>query len=696
MLPSKVVRKKAGRFVPVLLAGLILAACTGQGPQAPAVNVQGPATGTSDYYLQQVQQSPDDNKADWQLLAIRALLNEGKYPQANQQMSQLPQQLSDVQRLELQLLTAQLRLGGQDIATAQEILAKLDPAAMSKDQQQRYYGLKIAASQGRPSLDLVRALIAQEPLLSDKAQQDNIDATWQALQQLPPEQMSSLVINADENTLQGWLDLLSIYKANRTDPDMLKAGISDWQTRYPQNPAAKTLPTALGQVQNFQPASTGKIALLLPLSGQAQVFASAIQKGFNDAKNGLLNAAPASAIGSAQNPVSLASGDAQSGAGAADNAQNVAAPASDTQNADANAVVSPSAVPADNADAQPQAAAPTPASVSTAPASNAEVKVYDTSSQPIQQVLAQAQQDGATLVVGPLLKSSVQQVADASTPLNVLALNEPETIQNHPNLCYFALSPEDEARDAAHHIWQQGKRMPLMLVPRSSLGDRVSKAFAQEWQTLGGGTVLQQSFGSTAELKQGINSGAGISLSGTPVAAAPSEPQGVTIAGLTIPAPQSSAPTEAAASSGGSVDAVYIVATQSELQLIKPMIAMRVSSRSNVALYASSRSFQAGAGPDFRLEMEGLQFSDIPLLSGANPGLMQQAARSFNNDYSLVRLYAMGIDAWTLANHFSEMRQMPGFHIDGNTGQLSATQDCVINRKLTWSQYRQGQVVPAS
>lgn len=682
--------------MPVLLAGLILAACTGQGPQAPAVNVQGPATGTSDYYLQQVQQSPDDNKADWQLLAIRALLNEGKYPQANQQMSQLPQQLSDVQRLELQLLTAQLRLGGQDIATAQEILAKLDPAAMSKDQQQRYYGLKIAASQGRPSLDLVRALIAQEPLLSDKAHQDNIDATWQALQQLPPEQMSSLVINADENTLQGWLDLLSIYKANRTDPDMLKAGISDWQTRYPQNPAAKTLPTALGQVQNFQPASTGKIALLLPLSGQAQVFASAIQKGFNDAKNGLLNAAPASAIGSAQNPVSLASGDAQSGAGAADNAQNVAAPASDTQNADANAVVSPSAVPADNADAQPQAAAPTPASVSTAPASNAEVKVYDTSSQPIQQVLAQAQQDGATLVVGPLLKSSVQQVADASTPLNVLALNEPETIQNHPNLCYFALSPEDEARDAAHHIWQQGKRMPLMLVPRSSLGDRVSKAFAQEWQTLGGGTVLQQSFGSTAELKQGINSGAGISLSGTPVAAAPSEPQGVTIAGLTIPAPQSSAPTEAAASSGGSVDAVYIVATQSELQLIKPMIAMRVSSRSNVALYASSRSFQAGAGPDFRLEMEGLQFSDIPLLSGANPGLIQQAARSFNNDYSLVRLYAMGIDAWTLANHFSEMRQMPGFHIDGNTGQLSATQDCVINRKLTWSQYRQGQVVPAS
>ncbi|QHM78068.1 Penicillin-binding protein activator LpoA [Mixta theicola] len=697
MLPSKVVRKKAGRFVPVLLAGLILAACTGQTPQAPSVDIQGPAMGTSDYYLQQVQQSPNDNKADWQLLAIRALLNEGKYPQAGQQINQLPQSLSDTQRLELQLLTAQLRLGGQDVANAQGILAKLDPSAMSKDQQRRYYGLKIAASQGRPSLDLLRALIAQEPLLADKAHQDNIDATWQALLQLPPEQMNSLVINADENTLQGWLDLLNIYKANRSEPDMLKNGIRDWQVRYPQNPAAKNLPGALSQLQNYQPASAGRIALLLPLNGQAQIFAGAIQKGFFDAKNGVLKVV--SAPGSAQDPIALNDdGD--------DAAENPDAPQDGGGDRPADAVVSPAAAPVDAADgdasepqaaqAAPQEAVPAPAAA--APAGSVEVKVYDTSSQPVQQVIAQALQDGATLVVGPLLKNNVQQVADGSTPLNVLALNEPENIQNHPNLCYFALSPEDEARDAAHHIWQQGKRMPLLLVPRSSLGNRVSKAFAQQWQQLGGDTVLQQSFGSTAELKRGINSGAGISLSGTPIAPAVSEPQSVTIAGLTIPAPQQSGAAESAAAtgSGGSVDAVYIVATQSELQLIKPMIAMRISSRSSVALYASSRSFQAGTGTDFRLEMEGLQFSDIPLLSGANPALMQQAARSFNNDYSLVRLYAMGIDAWTLANHFSEIRQVPGYRIEGNTGQLSATEQCVINRKLTWSQYRQGQVVPAS
>jgi hypothetical protein len=38
----------------------------------------------------------------------------------------------------------------------------------------------------------------------------------------------------------------------------------------------------------------------------------------------------------------------------------------------------------------------------------------------------------------------------------------------------------------------------------------VANAFAQEWQQLGGGIVLQQKFGSSSELRAGINGGAGI------------------------------------------------------------------------------------------------------------------------------------------------------------------------------------------
>ena len=158
-------------------------------------------------------------------------------------------------------------------------------------------------------------------------------------------------------------------------------------------------------------------------------------------------------------------------------------------------------------------------------------------------------------MVGPLLKENVDQLSASTTTLNVLALNQPETPKDNLNICYFALSPEDEARDAARHIWEQQKRQPLLLVPRGAFGDRVAKAFNREWQKQGGQTVLRQDIGSAGELRQMVNSG-GIRMTGTPISSAPA-PQSVTIAGLTIPAPPSDVP----AATDGSVDAVYIVAT---------------------------------------------------------------------------------------------------------------------------------------
>ncbi|CNI72161.1 lppc putative lipoprotein [Yersinia enterocolitica] len=653
MLSSTFVRSKAG-LVPVVLAALILAACSGRAPQTPPpTNIQDEASANSDYYLQQLQQSSDDNKADWQLLAIRALLREGKLPQAAEQLGTLPANMSGTQRQEQQLLTAELLVAQKNNPAATDILGKLDATQLSANQQVRFYQAQIAANQGKATLPLIRAFIAQEPLLKDKAHQDNIDGTWQGLAQLTPQELNNIIINADENVLQGWLDLLHVYQDNKQDPDLLKAGIKDWQNRYPQNPAAKNLPTALTQVSNFSQASTAKIALLLPLSGSAQVFADAIQQGFTAAQNGL--------------PVNT--------------------PAPVTPDATAT-------TPTD-ATATPVTDIATPAPVANPVAtSNAQVKIYDTTTQPVAALLAQAQQDGATLVVGPLLKAEVEQLSTPPSTLNILALNQPEVSTNSQNICYFALSPEDEARDAAHHLWSQEKRMPLLLTPRGAFGDRVAKAFAEEWQKQGGQTVLQQNFGSTAELKQTINSGAGIRLAGQPVSVS-SAPTSVTIAGLTIPAPPVDAPV-VSTSAGGNIDAVYIIATPAELTLIKPMIDMATSTRSKPALFASSRSYQAGAGPDYRLEMEGIQFSDIPLMAGANPALMQQAAAKFANDYSLVRLYAMGIDAWTLSNHFAEMRQIPGFQVSGTTGDLTASADCVITRKLPWLQYRQGMVVPAA
>jgi len=696
MVPLTFLHNKVTRSLPLVLAALIFAGCGTQAPDQSAAHMEGTAQADSGFYLHQMEQSSDDTRINWQLLAIRALLKEGKTQRAAELFKQLPQTLSDSQRYEQFLLAAELKIAQNDVAGAKKILGNIDISVLDKNQQARFWQAAIAAEQGRPSLTLLRALIAQEPLLPAAEKQKNIDATWQTLSAMNPDQANALVINADENVLQGWLDLQRVWFDNRNDPDMLKAGIKDWQTRYPNNPGATMLPTQLVNVQNFKPASTSKIALLLPLGGQAAVFGRTIQQGFDAARNGTAavagNAVPAQVAQAAN------AGDVVSPSSAETNDLTTAQPVAVQEGTMQDPVQAPEttqpATAPDNSVQDPmQAPATAQAPQATAIANPAaEVKVYDTSTQPLDQVLNQVQQDGASIVVGPLLKNNVEELMKSNTPLNVLALNQPEQVQNRPNVCYFALSPEDEARDAARHIHEQGKQAPLLLIPRSQLGDRVATAFAEEWQQLGGGIVLQQKFGSSSELRAGVNGGSGIALTGSPVTSSLPQQQGVTIGGLTIPAP----PTDAQISGGGSVDAAYIVATPEEIAFIKPMIAMRNGSQAGVSLYASSRSAQGTAGPDFRLEMDGLQYSEIPMLAGSNPALMQQALSSVRNDYSLARLYAMGVDAWTLANHFTQMRQVPGFEISGNTGDLTATQDCVINRKLSWLKYQQGQIVPAS
>ena len=712
MVPLTFLRKKATRSVPLLLAALIFAGCGTQAPDQSTAHLQGSAQADSGFYLQQMSQSSNDTRINWQLLAIRALLKEGKTQQAAELFSQLPQDLNDTQRHEQTLLSAELKVAQKDYDGAKKILGTIDLSTLDKNQQARFWQAGITAEQGRPSLTLLRALIAQEPLLAGADKQKNIDATWQALASMTQDQAKALVINADENVLQGWLDLQQMWFNNRSDPNMLKAGITDWQKRYPQNPGAKMLPTQLVNVQNFKPASTSKIALLLPLNGQAAVFGRAIQQGFEAAKNGT-TAVSGSAVPAQAAQAANVNDVVSPSAAETSDLTTAQTPAQGTMQ---NPVTAPTTQPATPAPAATQAPAETPApataeqpqpqtaqpeqqpatqpqAVATTSANpGAELKIYDTSAQPLDQVLAQVQQDGASIVVGPLLKNNVEALMKSNTTLNVLALNQPEQVQNRANICYFALSPEDEARDAARHIHEQGKQAPLLLIPRSTLGDRVANAFAQEWQTLGGGVVLQQKFGSASELRAGVNGGAGIALNGSPVSASLPQQQSVTIGGLTIPAP----PTDAQISGGGKVDSAYIVATPEEIAFIKPMIAMRNGSQSGATLYASSRSAQGTAGPDFRLEMEGLQYSEIPMLAGSNPQLMQQALGAVRNDYSLARLYAMGVDAWALANHFTQMRQVPGFELNGNTGDLTADQDCVINRKLSWLKYQQGQIVPAS
>ncbi|WP_273802931.1 penicillin-binding protein activator [Providencia rettgeri] len=507
------------------------------------------------------------------------------------------------------------------------------------------YQAIIDAAQGKPSLEALRAYISQEPLLTTAAErQANIDGLWKMLTQLTPDQIHG--IGAEENNLQGWVDLLDIYQNNQDDPDALRAGFNDWKMRYSSNPGATLAPTQLIQAMLPRVGGSPKIALFLPMSGQGKVFGQAIMQGFMDAQKGIPQGAAAP---TRTTPPSNSGNDVLD--------QIYAEVANTTSNAPADTDIVTSSIRID-----------------ATPVNTQTIKVFDTTGKQMPQLLEQAKNEGFNLVVGPLLKNDVQTIAQMGAPISVLALNELDSnqLQPRPNLCYFSLSPEDEAQNAATYMKAQGKQMPLVLVPANAFGDRVAKAFAQGWQSKGGGAVLMQTFGSVPSLKESINRGAGIRMVGTPVN---TENQ--------------------LDGASGAIDSVYIVATRDELTLIKPMIEMAISSRSRPALYTSSRSNQAGSGADYRFEMDGVKFSEIPLLAGANNNLRKQAQQKLSNDYSLFRLYAMGIDAWSLANNYDKLQQAGQVRINGASGTLSTQANCVVFRELPWLQFKQGQVVPA-
>lgn len=314
-----------------------------------------------------------------------------------------------------------------------------------------------------------------------------------------------------------------------------------------------------------------------------------------------------------------------------------------------------------------------------------DLRFYDTSVVPVATLLAQAEKDGTTLVVGPLLKPHVRDVLNSHTTLNILALNLPEAPVSRDNRCYFSLSPEDEARSAARHIHGQNKHLPLLLLPQGELGRRVADAFRTEWEKLRGKKVLVHYFGPVSALKAAVNSAKGISLAGSR-------------AGKTTPQMQQTPPypSQDVRPREERADAVYMTATPVEALYLRALIVMHNGSRAGTMLYASSRSISGRKDADERLEMEGLQFSEIPLMSGQDLKERQRALDATRGDYALARLYAMGADAWMLAAHFSQLHQAPGMVLKGRTGELSVTADCVITRSLPWFRYRDGQVVPVS
>jgi outer membrane PBP1 activator LpoA protein len=120
--------------------------------------------------------------------------------------------------------------------------------------------------------------ILREISLSPTEQQKLTDDIWYDLQKASSRELESAQQQSDDERWRGWIEL-SLIDANSRTPTELQQGLVTWLDMYPAHPMASGLPGGLDHLITTRE-NTGKVALLLPLSGRLAPAAKAVRDGY--------------------------------------------------------------------------------------------------------------------------------------------------------------------------------------------------------------------------------------------------------------------------------------------------------------------------------------------------------------------------------------------------------------------------------
>ncbi|MDW1577271.1 penicillin-binding protein activator [Vibrio sp. Vb2880] len=307
---------------------------------------------------------------------------------------------------------------------------------------------------------------------------------------------------------------------------------------------------------------------------------------------------------------------------------------------------------------------------------SATLTVIDTNAYNADQIKQRLINENIDFVVGPLEKENVELLhttmdgSENGPTIPALALNIPEDVQPDSNICYLALSPEQEAAQAAKHLFSEGYNFPLILAPKGSFGERVTEAFNKEWRKYSSNKVAASYFGDKRQLQKDINEVFGLQESKQRIA------QMQSLMRIKL---------ETQPRSRRDVDAVYIVARSTELTLIKPFIEVAINPDAKAPqIFSSSRSNSGGATYE---DLTGIIYSDIPLLIDPDPSVTAEMNELWSEQSNMEkRLKALGMDAYKLIGELPQMKVVPGYSVGGQTGILSIDNNCVVQRELSWAE----------
>ncbi|HET9034013.1 MAG TPA: penicillin-binding protein activator [Dokdonella sp.] len=297
-----------------------------------------------------------------------------------------------------------------------------------------------------------------------------------------------------------------------------------------------------------------------------------------------------------------------------------------------------------------------------------QVRTYDAGKTP-EDALAAYQQsvsDGADFVVGPLLREAVGALFRQPLPVRVLALNHPDTGEVPPRgSAEFGLLPDAEGAQAAERMLSLGLTRAAVIAAQTDWAERAALAFRAQFESRGGtisgeARLPDSEFNYKSEILQATRD----------------------IADRADPESSGRSPPPDAG--------VFISMRPQQARLLLPQLKL---AGINAPVFATSHINAGETNAGLDRDLNGVEFCDATWLFSPVAGRPDRdtMARELGSVSGVGgRLFAFGMDAYSLLPYMNWLLEHPETYLDGATGQLAADSFGRIHRVLTWAKFEDG------
>ncbi len=308
------------------------------------------------------------------------------------------------------------------------------------------------------------------------------------------------------------------------------------------------------------------------------------------------------------------------------------------------------------------------------------VRVYNSieEGRDVVEIYRQAIANGAVAVAGPLTRAGVTLLAGYPyIMVPTLALNTTEQKNESGKLFFYGLIPEAEAHQIARLAFANNLRDATIINTGTALSKRLSLAFAEEWQKLGGKITAEVVF------KDGDDTAALLNLPTAPWLVEPEPPAPITVISETgdvsTMAPKRTGPPPVAP---GNV--AFLASDHRMARLIRPYL------NPSLPVYGTSQIFNMRADSLTNYDLNEIRFADMPwLLQPDHAAVMIYSRPATALDTEKERLYAFGIDAYRLLNIMLNASQS-ALPLDGVTGRIRLAEGNTFQRDAVPALFKYG------